>query len=123
MHDMKSHWISRLTACALALMLTACATPQRMYEWGGYQDKVYEHFKGQGAGPEQQILGLEEDLQRMSGKGMAPPPGYYGHLGLLYLTTGKSDQAAQAWNKEKALFPESTQYMDFLLNNMKKQKG
>lgn len=108
---------------AVAAVLTGCAAPKQLYEWGDYQGNVYQHLRGQGNGPEQQILDMERDLERMNSKGKSPPPGYYGHLGLMYLNTGRNDQAAQAWNKEKSLYPESGKYMDFLLNNMKKQGG
>ena len=105
-----------------ALSMTGCVTaPKPLYQWGSYQAKVYEHLKGQGNGPEQQIIDLEKDIEITASKGATPPPGLYAHLGLLYLTTGKADRAAQAWSKEKALFPESAHFMDYLLNNMKKQ--
>lgn len=104
----------------MASWLTGCAAPKRMYEWGDYQAKVYEHFKGTGS-PEQQILDLQGDLELMKAEGKTAPPGYYGHMGLLYLTVGKNDLAAQSWLQEKSIYPESAKYMDFLLNNMKKQ--
>jgi hypothetical protein len=107
-----------------AAAMTGCSTaPKTLYSWGGYQAKVYEHLKGQGNGPEQQILDLEKDLEFAASKGGTPPPGLYAHLGLLYLSVGKADQAAQFWGKEKALFPESTKFVDYLLGNMKKQGG
>ena len=51
--------------------------------------------------------------------GKAVPPGYHAHLGLLYLSMGKDDQMVQEFRTEKALFPESASYMDFLLKNAK----
>lgn len=123
MNQAKQSGIPLLAALCLAMALAGCAGPKRLYEWGNYQDNVYKHLKGQSDSPEQQIIDMEKDLERMSGKGQTPPPGFYGHLGLMYLNVGRNDQAAQAWNKEKTLYPESGQYMDFLLNNMKKQGG
>lgn len=110
-------------ALAMLLTLSACQTaPKPLYEWGGYQKQVYAHFKNDGSA-EQQIAVLEQSIERAIAHGTTPPPGYFAHLGLLYLNVGHDDKAAQAWIKEKALFPESTRYMDFLLNNMKKQGG
>lgn len=111
------------TGVALALMLGGCVTaPKPLYEWGGYQKQVYAHFKNDGSA-EQQIIALEQSIEKAIAHGTTPPPGFFAHLGLLHLSVGHDDKAAQAWIKEKALFPESTQYMDFLLGNMKKQGG
>lgn len=97
-------------------LLAGCATPTpSLYHWGRYQPQVYEYLKGQGSGPEAQILVLEEDLERMRAQGSKHPPGYHAHLGLLYAQTGKSDRAAQEFLAEKELYPESAAYMDFLL--------
>ena len=110
--------------CLLAAIgLSGCAAPKPLYEWNGYQPQLYAHFKGQGKSPEEQILAMEEGAQKAAAKGAKLPPGYHAHLGLLYLNTGRTDQAVAAWNQEKAQFPESTKYIDFLLNNMKKNGG
>ncbi len=101
------------------VFLSGCQTaPKTMYQWGGYQPQVYQHFKG--GSPEQQIIVLEKDLQVIITSGNQPPPGYFAHLALLYFNTGKEDQAIQNLQTEKKLFPESTAYMDFLLKNFKK---
>jgi hypothetical protein len=114
-------WQRATAAALLALCLGACSTNKPMYEWGSYQAQVYAHFKADGPGPEQQIIDLEKDLESAAARGTTPPPGCYAHLGLLYMSVGKNDHAVQAWNIEKALFPESSKFIDYLLNNMKKQ--
>ena len=38
---------------------------------------------------------------------------------MLYMNMGKDDQMVQEFRTEKALFPESAAYMDFLLKNAK----
>lgn len=123
---MTSSHIARLAAgfCLFAAIgLTGCAGPKPLYEWNGYQPSVYDYLKGQGKGPEEQILALEAGVQKAAAKGAKLPPGYHAHLGLLYMNVGRTDQAVAAWNQEKAQFPESTQYIDFLLKNMKKNGG
>lgn len=105
-----------------AVSLSGCAAPQpTLYAWNGYQPQVYAHFKGKG--PEEQIIVLEAGAQKAAAQGAKLPPGYHAHLGLLYLNTGRTDQAIAALQQEKAQFPESTKYIDFLLNNMKKNGG
>lgn len=82
------------------------------------------HLKNDGkSSAEEQIIELEKGIQQAAAKGAQVPPGYHAHLGLLYLNTGRTDQALAAWNQEKALFPESTKYIDFLIGNMKKNRS
>ena len=106
----------------LALLLCGYAGPQQksLYGWDNYQDQLYDHFKTDGNGKEQQIAALEENLQKIRSRGEAVPPGYHAHLGLLYAAIGKEDQLVQELQTEKSLFPESTPYMDFLMRNYKK---
>jgi len=106
-------------ALAAAGILSGCAAPKTLYQWGSYQPQVYNYFKGQP--PEAQIEALERDLQKMKSVGSTVPPGYHAQLGLLYLNTGKDDQMVQEFRTEKALFPESAPYMDFLLKSAKKE--
>ena len=71
----------------------------------------------QGESKEAQAQALEADLEKIRAKNGAVPPGYHAQLGLLYSSIGKDDQMVREFETEKALFPESATYMDFLLNN------
>jgi len=64
---------------------------------------------------ETQIEKLEADYQKARAGTKPVPPGYHAHLGYLYFSVGKKDQALQSFTTEKALFPESAQYMDRLI--------
>ncbi|HDR9252826.1 DUF4810 domain-containing protein [Burkholderia vietnamiensis] len=105
-----------LPATAAAMLLAGCAAPTTppLYQWNGYQPQVYEYFKGQSS-PQQQIDALEKALQEIRAKGNKPPPGFHAHLGMLYASVGSEQQAGQEFEAEKALFPESASYMDFLM--------
>ena len=103
---------------AASTVLAGCAAPKTLYQWEGYEPQVYEYFKGEEP-KEAQAEALERDLQKIRSTGKAVPPGYHAHLGLLYLSMGKDDQMVQQFRTEKALFPESGPYMDFLLKNAK----
>jgi hypothetical protein len=110
-------------AIALAglAVLQGCAAPQPpLYAWGRYQPALYDHLQGGKEGPEKQIALLEEDVEKARSKAGALPPGLNAHLGLLYLSTGRTEQAQKAWQAEKSLFPEAGAFMDFLLAKFKK---
>ena len=109
------------SAVALAMLLTGCVTaPQPLYSWNSYQKQVYSYLKSDSPAQEEQILEMEKGMQQAAGKGTQLPPGYQAHLGLLYLNAGRTAQALAAWAQEKKQFPESTQYIDYLVSNMKK---
>jgi len=111
--------LARLPALALAGLLAGCVqVPKPMYQWGGYQDQLYEHFKGDSQHPEAQLQVLEAQAQKARGGGAALPPGFRAHLGLVYLRLGRDAEARQQLEAEKASFPESAQYMDFLLKRL-----
>lgn len=108
-------------ALALAGLLVGCASaPKPLYSWSGYQAQVYRYLKSDAPSAEEQIQAMEKGVQQSASKGAQLPPGYLAHLGLLYLNTGRTDQALAAWEQEKKQFPESTQYIDYLVSNMKK---
>jgi hypothetical protein len=111
----------RVTASAVVagVLLGGCVQqPQTLYQWESYQPEVYQYFEGESK--DQQIEALERDLQKIRSTNRLAPPGYHAQLGLLYLDVGKDDQMVQEFKTEKVLFPESAQYMDFLLKNAKK---
>jgi hypothetical protein len=105
-----------LLLVSAALLLVGCASEStRLYRWGDYQPEVYAYFLGTESGPQAQIDSLEKGLQLAAAKAQALPPGYQAHLGLLYLNTGQANRARQAFETERAQFPESAPYMNFLL--------
>lgn len=113
--------VATIAALISAALLTGCAanTTKQLYHWEGYQQQVYEHFKNE-TGPQEQIAALEESLQKARSAELTPPPGFHAHLGMLYAEVGKADQVRQEFETEKALFPESAPYMDFLMRNFAK---
>ena len=116
----KGAWLSFVAA---SVLLTGCATNRStppLYQWDGYQTQVYEYFKGK-TDPQAQIDVLEKSLQQIRAKGNQPPPGFHAHLGMLYASVGKDQQAASEFQAEKQSFPESSTYMDFLLKKSAQQ--
>ncbi|MFU2487189.1 DUF4810 domain-containing protein [Thauera sp. WH-1] len=115
--------LARLAAAlpvAGALLLAGCASgPQPLYYWGEYQPALYGHFTKE-MGPQQQIASLEAGLEKARAIGKPVPPGYNAHLGLLYAESEQTDEMLKYFEAEKALYPESAPYMDFLLSRFKR---
>ncbi|HEY6528530.1 MAG TPA: DUF4810 domain-containing protein [Cellvibrionaceae bacterium] len=104
------------------LFLSGCATQPSLYRWGDYDSQVYEHFKNTGS-IEQQIAALEKTLST-GNQTQNPAPGIHAHLGLLYAKSGQENLMRKHWELEKALYPESAAYLDFLMyRNAKKPQG
>lgn len=105
----------------LSALMTACANkPVTLYQWQGYQGNVDEYFRGDKSSPAEQLQKMETDLQKIQTSGAAVPPGYYAHMGLLYGQQGRLDEFADKIQTEKKQYPESDQFMSFLLRNFKK---
>ncbi|MEY8877319.1 MAG: DUF4810 domain-containing protein [Leptothrix sp. (in: b-proteobacteria)] len=111
---------ARALLLGAALALAGCAKPpSTIYYWNGFQAQVYEHFKGDGKGPDEQLQVLEKIGQDAAQRSAKLPPGYRAHLAMVYLKLGRDNEAREALEAEKAAFPESAAYMDFLLKNLK----
>jgi hypothetical protein len=104
-------------AMAVGLMLAGCAS-KPLYYWGDYQDQMYEHFKGDNSSAEEQLRHLEAQEQAARAAGAALPPGFHAHVAVIYLRLGRTDAARAQLQAEKASFPESAQYMDFLIGKL-----
>jgi hypothetical protein len=103
--------------------LLGCAeAPKRLYHWDGFQAQLYQYFKGDGSSPDEQLRVLNDQSQRARASGAALPPGFHAHLAMIYLRLGRDTEAKLELEAEKASFPESTQYMDFLLKHMTDSK-
>jgi len=109
------------TLLAVTLTLGACANkPPALYSWQGYQANLDAYFRANSLSPDAQAQLMEQDLQKIRASGLAVPPGYHAHLGLLYGEQGDVDKFAQQVALEKSKFPESETFMDFLMRKLKK---
>lgn len=108
----------------VAMLATGCAQPVKpLYHWEGYQRQVYEYLKSDGSTPSEQLALLQAQAEKARAAGASLPPGFRAHLGLLYLKLGRPDEAREALQAEKVAFPESAQYMDFLLKGLTEKKA
>ena len=112
--------LERTLLVGFAAVLVGCAhqAPKPLYDWGNFQGQLYEHFKADSSRPDDQLRLLEEQQQKAQMRGAALPPGFRAHLAMVYLRLGREVEARVQMEAEKAAFPESAQYMDFLLKRM-----
>ncbi|HDV7284067.1 Uncharacterised protein [Mannheimia haemolytica] len=98
------------------LLLAACAGQQKntdLYHWGNYSDVVYSHYNEPGDFAKQE-QSLNQIISQAKELNKPVAPGVYGHLGLALLKQGKSGEAKAAFQQEQSLYPESTQFIQFL---------
>jgi hypothetical protein len=113
-----------LTLVAVAVAtLSGCQATKPLYNYGSYQSNVYAHFKNEDSSVTQEIEDLEKTITESSAKNLKIGPGLHAHLGYLYIESGQKDTGIAHLLKEKALYPESAQYIDFLLKNAKAGKS
>jgi hypothetical protein len=136
MLDSMAHWghdcvhavalrMPRIAIAAVAtLSLAACVQPPKtMYNWQSYQPTVYTYLKEDSTDYAVQAAALEKNIQTARSADQPLPPGFHAHLGMLYLKTGEGTKAVEQMQAEKAAFPESTAFMDFLLRNVPGTSG
>lgn len=104
----------------LAAIATGCApTTPPLYQWDSYQPSLYRHYQADTANLAEQVQLLEASVEKAQAAGVSVPPGLHAHLGMLYFNTGREQEARAQFAAEKALFPESTHFMDYILNAQK----
>ena len=96
-------------------LISGCATKSALYNWGDYKSQMYQYFNGES--PEKMVLALEESLAESKKTGAKAPPGFHAHLAILYQTLGREHDFLAMIELEKMNYPESRQYMDFLIKN------
>ncbi|MGV2863496.1 DUF4810 domain-containing protein [Achromobacter sp. ESBL13] len=110
-----------LAVAATVGLLSACVQqPKSMYSWQAYQPSVYAYLKEDGSDNAVQAQALEKNIETARAANVELPPGFRAHLGMLYLKMGDGDKGVEQLQSEKAAFPESTPFMDFLMRNVGK---
>ena len=112
-----------LASIAVATLVGCAAAPKPLYHWEGYQRQVYEYLKGDGTSPTEQMAVMQVQAEKARASGAALPPGFRAHLAMLHLRLGNYDEARLMIEAEKSAFPESAQYMDFVLTSMGAKKS
>lgn len=104
---------------ACAVVLGACETTPPLYRWGVYEELIYQGYRDPGSSdPVTDAARLAEDVERTEAEGARVPPGVHAHLGYLYFSQGDLAGATSELERERALFPESTAFVDGMLARM-----
>jgi len=111
-----------ITTALAVVVLSGCQSTKPLYHYGSYQSNVYDHFKNEDTTVLKEIDDLKKTLAKAPKSTPNIAPGIYAHLGYLYIQSGQVDTGLNYLAKEKALYPESAKYIDFLLKNAKAGK-
>jgi hypothetical protein len=97
---------------AILLVLSGCVTaPQLKYEWGNYEQSLYNYYKNPNA-PDDLILAIASTIKTAEATNRSVGPGLYAEYGYLLMMQGKQQDAIANFEKEKIRWPESAQLMD-----------
>ena len=99
----------------LVTLLAGCKTVETIYHHGDYNNAVYSYFKAEEVSLVQQIARLEKILQDAQASNKPVAPGVHAHLAMLYFESGNTMDGTKHFEIEKQLYPESAQYIDFLM--------
>lgn len=107
-----------LAGCVLTFV--GCQSQRQLYYWGNYEAVNYLGYsKPEKATLEIQREKLEEDVEKAKGHNLAAHPGLHAQLGYIYYQLGRFDEAIRAFTAEKTQFPESTTFMDRMIEKTK----
>ena len=105
----------------VSLTVAGCAQKQQtLYEWEGYQPSIYSYFVPSKHDVQAQIATLETTIEKAQAKGSRAAPGMHAHLALLYFNVGRDEEGVGHLVTEKQLFPESTVFVNFLIEKQGK---
>jgi hypothetical protein len=104
----------------MATLLAMGCAPKTMYEWHGYDDTLYSHYKDP-AKQEENLARLQELVQKNEHDQVKMPPGVYADCGYALLEAGRATEAIVCFEKERSAWPESTVLMEKLIRNVNLQ--
>lgn len=113
--------MNKTVVLAACLLLGGCAQGA-LYDWGVYEQKLYESYKNPAAVHELRAA-LEEQIAAARRARQRVPPGLYAEVGTLYLQEGLSAKAIEYYRLERDAWPESRGLMDTIVANLERSGG
>lgn len=102
------------------VLLVGCKTTSTLYDWGGYDEGLYEYYHDP-VGAKEFPEVLENHLLELEESGRKPAPGLYAEAGTFNLKAGNTPKAINFYKKEAKTWPESKSLMDSLIENLEKK--
>jgi len=120
---MNKNIITILLISSLSLLVTiGCATQKPMYYWGDYSQSLYKVHKDpneNNIAEHQEIL--ETIIKQSEERSLRVPPGVYSELGYIYAMKNNTKEAVRLFSLEKQIYPESTIFMDHMIQQLEKR--
>lgn len=109
------------------ILISGCSSnrPKPLYNYENYGQSYYSYKKTM---TPETTLAFQESIEKIiagteSSSSGRVPPGMYANLGYIYLKGGKSSEAIINFTKEKTIYPESSHFMDRIINKIKAIEG
>ncbi|GHB04628.1 DUF4810 domain-containing protein [Shewanella indica] len=112
----------KLGLCVLVMLGLAGCKSTTLYNWGVYDEGLYEYYHDPVAAKEFPIA-LEGHLKQIEDNKQRPAPGLYAEVGTFKLKSGDITGAISFYEKEANTWPESAALMKTLVQNLQRQNG
>ncbi len=109
------------------LFMSGCSSQPNpsLYYYGDYTESYYTTKRE--TTPENALAlqkAIEEAIEkRDNGSSGRVAPGMYANLGYIYLKAGETGKAIENFEKEKSIYPESTIFMNRMINKVQAMEG
>lgn len=106
---------------ALMLVITGCTTSSTLYDWGNYEDNLFNYYHKPAIQDAILVdhLAFLDNLERNNKR---PAPGLLAEAGTFLLLKGDTQKAIEFYQKEYDTWPESQAMMSTLITNLKERE-
>lgn len=102
---------------AVISLFSSCGTPtQSLYNWGNYDDALYDYLKKRDDQSLNRLISTYERLiDQPGGSRKTPPPGVCADYGYLLIQKGNIEKGITLLKKEIELYPESRPFIEKII--------